>query len=169
MQRIPLARTGAAWKIGSMSVAQPTTVDALIDEFVRQHRYLPEEAVAVADSDELPLRLQTLVRSVPLDGAWRAWADGFRVWFVIARCVSDPRAAIRETVVEMSFCDQDGVCAATAAWLRLPNGAWRLHRLPADTADDESGDSAETAAANDRASLNETSLAAIYRSLIVNS
>jgi hypothetical protein len=121
-----------------MDAAQPATLDALIDEFVREHRYLPDEAVAVLESEELPLRLQARIRSIPADASWRAWSDGFRLWLIVARRVCEPRLGVRGIAVEMSFHAHDGDCAATAVWARRADGKWRLYRVPADSSDDDS-------------------------------
>lgn|SRR5690606_5682940 len=121
-----------------MDTAQSATLDALIDEFVREHRYLPDEAVAVLESEELPLRLQSRIRSLATDASWRAWSDGFRVWLIVARRVCEPQVGVQGTAVEMSFHAHDGECAATAVWVRRADGKWRLYRVPADSSDDDS-------------------------------
>jgi hypothetical protein len=125
----------------AMGVTQFPTDDALIDEFVRRHRYLPGNAVAVLDSDRLPLRLQARVRSTPAGATWRAWTNGLRTWLVIARRVHEEECVdVSDVILEMSFYDHDDVCMATAVWLRRFDGKWQLHRVPSDPRDDASLD-----------------------------
>lgn len=122
----------AMGKIIAMDTTQAVTVDTLIDEFAREHRYIPSEAVVVQNSEELPLRLQARIKGRPMDAVWRAWCEGVRAWLIIGRRVFDSRASAQDVVLEMSFHDESGVCVATGAWLRRSDGKWLLHRVPAD-------------------------------------
>jgi hypothetical protein len=120
-----------------MGTKHPTSIDALIDEFVREHRYLPDDAVTVSDKEQLTPRLQRRIENIPHDATWHAWTDGHRVWLIIAQraCATDAFGAKR-TVLEMSFHDQDGVCVATGAWVRRWDRKWLLYRVPAEADDD---------------------------------
>jgi hypothetical protein len=131
-----------------MDSKQPESVNALIDEFVRSHHYLPEKAERVTDREELPLRLQQRIHALPEGAIWRAWREGYRMWFVIARRVPEVHAEISGPVLEMSFHDWDGACAATGAWLRRMDGTWWLHRVCCDPLDNHAGAQVERVPGN---------------------
>src|SRR5258708_25529164 len=64
--------------------SQPSQVASLLDSFIVSQQYVPDTASRVRFCDELPQRLQLRARQVR-HGVWRAWADGLRIWFVVAK------------------------------------------------------------------------------------
>lgn len=111
---------------------QAQHLDALLEEFVRERRYVPEHALLIESLDELPLRLQARARSAQLDAQWRAWTDGHRIWFIVARPVSVAGGQVREITLKMAFYDHDGALAACGVWLRQVTGHWMLHSVLGD-------------------------------------
>lgn len=101
-------------------------IDSLLEEFVRERRYVPDEAVACRSSDELPLCLEERTADVPADAQWRAWSHGSRIWFIVGQLVREARDDPREIVLKMTFYDHDGTLVARGAWLRRPTGQWVL-------------------------------------------
>ncbi|WP_129782207.1 hypothetical protein [Peristeroidobacter soli] len=102
---------------------------ALLEEFARERRYVPEDAQGIEALDELPLCLQARARKSDADSQWRAWTDGHRIWFVVAQRVRFPGEEAGEITLKLAFYDHDGVLAATGAWLRRATGQWVLYSV----------------------------------------
>jgi len=104
-------------------------LSSLLEEFVRERRYVPDHAQSIEVLDELPLCLQSLARSSRTDAQWGAWMADQRTWFVIAQQVHAPTEQIGELALKIAFYDHDGVLAANGIWLRGPKRKWTLHSV----------------------------------------
>jgi hypothetical protein len=105
---------------------QPTQVETLLDSFIPSRRYVPDNARRVNCRDELPLRLQRRAGRVR-QGIWRAWTDGFRVWFVVARLMPIVGREANHYALRVSFFDMDGRLASCAVWTLSSDGRWTLY------------------------------------------
>lgn len=122
---LPRARRPGA-ESGSMESSCHQEIGSLLEEFVRERSYVPDEALAVRSSDELPMCLGVRTADVPADAQWRAWSHGSRIWFIVGQLVREACDDPREIVLKMMFYDHDGALAARGAWLRRPTGQWVL-------------------------------------------
>jgi hypothetical protein len=106
--------------------SQAASLGALLEEFVRERRYVSEHAQVIDSLDELPLRLQTRAQSVPAGAQWRAWSDEHRIRFIVGERVRIADEQAREITLKITFYDHDGVLAASGVWLRRVTGNWVL-------------------------------------------
>lgn len=114
---------------------QAQRLSELLDEFVRERRYVPERVPVIESLDDLPLRLQARAKSAGSDTQWRAWTDGHRIWFIVARPIRVPGQQAREITLQMRFYDHDGALAAAGVWLRRVTGHWMLYGVLDDEQD----------------------------------
>jgi hypothetical protein len=103
-----------------------TQVDSLLDAFIFSQQYVPGNARRVRFCDELPLRLQLCARQVR-HGVWRAWTDGLRIWFVVAKLVPEVSREVDRHALHVSFVDMDGRLASCAVWTLSSDGRWTLY------------------------------------------
>jgi hypothetical protein len=103
----------------------PVQVDCLLDSFIVSKRYVPDTAHRVEFCDELPLQLQLHARQVR-HGAWRAWTDGLRIWFVVARLIPEASRDLNWHALHVSFIDMDGRLVSRAVWAQSGDGRWVL-------------------------------------------
>ncbi|HEY6642732.1 hypothetical protein [Povalibacter sp.] len=113
----------------SMNESQTGNLDALLEEFVRERRYVPEGARVIERINELPLCLQARAPDADAETRWRAWHDGHRIWFIVAQLDQVPGARAEQIALQMSFYDHDAVLVATGVWLRANTGHWTLHSV----------------------------------------
>jgi hypothetical protein len=106
--------------------SQPAQVDSLLDSFILSQQYAPDNARPVRFCDELPLRLQRCARQVR-HGVWRAWTDGLRIWFVVAKLMPDVSREVNRHALHVSFVDMDGRLASCAMWTLSRDGRWILY------------------------------------------
>jgi len=104
-------------------------LSSLLEEFVRERRYVPDHAQSIEVLDELPLCLQSLARSSRTDAQWGAWMADQRTWFVIAQQVHAPTEQIGELALKIAFYDHDAVLAAKGIWLREVTRKWTLRSV----------------------------------------
>lgn len=92
----------------------------------------------VCDEQDLPLRLQHVLRSAGVPVAWRAFTEGGQWWFAIARERGDPAPGPAVEFDACFFC-QSGKLWAAGRWVHCPNEGFRLRELydpdPSPTAD----------------------------------
>jgi hypothetical protein len=124
-------------------------LSVLLEEFVRERRYVPERAQVIESLDELPLRLQARANGAQADAQWRAWVDGHRTWFVVGQRVRVPGEQVREITLRIAFYDHDGVQAACGIWLRRDTGHWVLYSV----LDEQQAIACERAAAYEQLAL----------------
>jgi hypothetical protein len=105
---------------------QPAQVDLLLDSFILSQQYVPDTAQPVRFRGELPLRLQVCARRVR-HGVWRAWTDGPRMWFVVAKLVPQVSREVNRQALHVSFFDMDGRIASCAVWTLSSDGRWTLY------------------------------------------
>jgi hypothetical protein len=103
-----------------------TEVDSLVDSFIFDQHYVPDTASRVNYRNELPLRLQLRARQVR-DGVWRAWMDGQRIWFVVAKLIPEISSEAIRHALHVSFIDMDGRLASCAVWTQAGDGRWILY------------------------------------------
>jgi len=106
--------------------SQPSQVDSLLDSFIVSQQYVPDTARPVRFCDELPLRLQLRARQVR-HGVWRAWTDGLRIWFVVAKLIPEVSREVNRQALHVSFIDMDGRIASCAVWTLSSDGRWSLY------------------------------------------
>jgi len=106
--------------------SQPTQVESLLDSFIVSQHYVPDNACRVTFCDALPLRLQVRARQVH-HGVWRAWTDGSRTWFVVAKLVPEVSREVERRALHVSFVDMDGRLASRAVWTLSSDGRWILY------------------------------------------
>jgi|KBSSwiStaDraftv2_1062776.scaffolds.fasta_scaffold01519_18 hypothetical protein len=104
----------------------PVQVDCLLDSLIVSKHYVPDTAHRVEFCDELPLQLQLHARHVR-HGAWRAWTDGLRIWFVVARLIPEASRDLNWHALQVSFIDMDGRLASCAVWVQSGDGRWILY------------------------------------------
>ena len=101
-------------------------LDSLLDSFIASQQYVPDHACRVRFCDALPLRLQECARQVH-HGVWRAWTDGLRIWFVVAKLVPEVSREVDRHALHVSFVDMDGRLASRAVWTLSTDGRWILY------------------------------------------
>ena len=106
--------------------SQSAQVDSLLDSFIVSQHYVPDNACRVTFCDALPLRLQVCARQVH-HGVWRAWTDGSRTWFVVAKLVPEVSREVERRALHVSFVDIDGRLASRAVWTQGSDGRWILY------------------------------------------
>jgi hypothetical protein len=106
--------------------SQPSQVDSLLDSFIVSQQYVPDTASRVRFCDELPQRLQLRARQVR-HGVWRAWTDGLRIWFVVAKLIPEVSREVNRHALHVSFFDMDGRIASRAVWTLSSDGRWILY------------------------------------------
>lgn len=111
-----------------------SAVGLMIESFVRQQRYLPDGARPIGCATDLPPRLQVHARDRGLVTAWRAWAEGARLWFVIGRLSGSYGEASDLLCLEVLFFGADGEAVAAGAWALQPDGGSALRRVIEPTA-----------------------------------
>lgn len=119
-------------------------LSSLLEEFVRERRYVPEHAQAIEALDELPMRLQARAQSSGAASQWGAWSDGHRIWFIVAQPVRVSGEQVREITLRMAFYDHDGALAASGVWLRRVTGNWVLYSVLDDEQAAATGEQAES-------------------------
>jgi hypothetical protein len=105
---------------------KPMQVESLLDSFIPSRQYVPDNAHRLRCCDELPPRLQQRARQVR-QGIWRAWTDGLRVWFVVARRMPTVSRDANRHALCVSFFDMDGRVASCAVWTLSGDGQWTLY------------------------------------------
>ena len=113
----------------AMPPLQSQRLGSLLEEFVRERRYVPEQAQAIDALDELPLCLQALAPAAGEGAHWGAWSFEHRTWFVVAQQVRVPAEPARDVTLKISFYDHDGALAAVGVWSRSTAGHWSLHSV----------------------------------------
>jgi hypothetical protein len=106
--------------------SQLSQADSLLDSFIVSQQYVPDTARRVRFCDQLPLRLHLHARQVR-HGVWRAWTDGLRIWFVVAKLVPEVSREVNRHALHVSFIDMDGRIASRAVWTRSSDGRWTLY------------------------------------------
>lgn len=109
--------------------ADRRTVGSLIDSFALDTAYVGSCAQTIADLSQLPVKLQREAQSANRKGAWRAWQEGERRWFVKGRLALRMTRRLNRPVIHLVFCDTDGRPAASGLYCRASTRQWRLVRL----------------------------------------
>jgi hypothetical protein len=104
----------------------PAQVDSLLDSLIVSKQYVPDTAHRVRFCEELPLRLRPHARRVR-HGVWRAWTDGPRIWFVVAKLMPEVSPDVNRHALYVSFIDMDGRLASCAVWTQSGDGRWILY------------------------------------------
>ena len=84
-------------------------------------------AQVVCNPVDLPAVLQEYTQHLRSGELWRAYTDGIRVWFVIARSVNVLSKDPPTVALEVRFFDHDGTICATGVWGRHGDGDWTVH------------------------------------------
>jgi hypothetical protein len=106
--------------------APPAQVDSLLESLIVSKQYVPDTAHRVRFCDELPQRLQLHARQLR-HGVWRAWTDGLRIWFVVAKLILEVSRDVNRHALHVSFMDMDGRLVSSAVWTQGGDGTWILY------------------------------------------
>jgi hypothetical protein len=101
----------------------------LLESFVRMHHYVPDQAHAITNPEELPNRLRPLTETLHPLSTWRAWMDEPRLWFVIGRLSDEPCQTCDSLLMEILFVSVDGKPIAAGCWGLSEQGRWVLRRV----------------------------------------
>jgi hypothetical protein len=83
-------------------------------------------AQVVCEPVDLPVVLEQYTQRLCSGELWRAYTDGVRVWFVIARAVHVLSKDPATVALELRFFENDGRICATGIWERHGDCDWTL-------------------------------------------
>ena len=112
-------------KIEASGASVRRQTEFCIDAFVEETVYVPAAARPVCVR-ELSPQLGRLVETMTPATAWRAWADGYRGWFVQGRICEPSDEARDQPTVHLIFRDLDAVPVTAGVWCRRAPAKWDL-------------------------------------------
>lgn len=112
---------------------------AHLDELLAS-RFLPQHwARRIRRAQDLPARLQHRVARLAPDSEWRAYSDGVRIFFAIARLHAPDVARASGMALDVYFLDRDGVVYSAAVWVNDSKQGWWLDAVLDASYDCEQG------------------------------
>lgn len=90
-------------------------------------RWLPSTwAQRICKPADLPVCLEQYVQALPADLVWRAYTDGVRLWFAVARAAKPMTKDLGGTALDVYFFTGDGQLSSGGRWKHDTETGWRL-------------------------------------------
>jgi hypothetical protein len=99
---------------------------ARLDNLIASRFLSGRWASRVWSSSDLPSRLSRCVGSLTADSEWRAYSDGERIFFAIAREHTDESQVVSATAIDVYFLDDSAAIYSAGVWEYDSKHGWWL-------------------------------------------
>ena len=102
-------------------------VEWLVQQFVVDTGFAPPTARRLLAPMDLPPALERVaMQAQRCLQTWFAWADGSRIWFLVAEMVAVPSPHCQGEAIRMNFYDEDGRLVSRGTWALQSERSWML-------------------------------------------
>jgi hypothetical protein len=111
----------------AISIQESSSPGACLDDLLDSRFLRKRSAARIRSANELPHRLQQCVQNLAPDAEWRAYGDGERTFFAIARARAiEPAAPEASVAIDAYFLDDNASVYCAGVWEYDVRHGWWL-------------------------------------------